>query len=122
MMKHESKGENKSHERVNAATKVDEDHRTIDEVTDPTFLEETSVEFTHPIEEEAKEDGLQHIYGWIALALAVLSFFFLPVLFSIAAIVIGIIARNRQSLALGYSAIVIGAISLLFYMMLPALM
>lgn len=89
---------------------VDE-HDTIDEVSERTFLEETSAEFTHPIEEDERQDEVHHVYGWIGLALSIISFFFIPFLFSVAGIIVGIIARNRQSLALGYSAIIVGALS-----------
>ena len=93
---------------------MDEGHRRpIEEREDRSFLEETASEFTHPIRGEERENAVQHAYGWIALALSLISFFFLPVLFAIAGIIVGIIARNRQSLILGYSAIVLGIISLI---------
>lgn len=92
---------------------MDEGHRIPDERRDRTFLEETASEFTQPVREENRVDEIQHAYGWIALALSIISFFFLPVLFAIAGIIVGIIARNRQSILLGYSAIVLGIISLI---------
>lgn len=96
---------------------VDE-HETIDEVSGQTFLEETSAEFTHPIEEDEHDDQVQHIYGWIGLALSIISFFFIPFLFSVVGIIVGIIARNRRSTILGYSAIIVGALSFIFNLFL----
>lgn len=102
--------------KTDANKDMDEGHRRPNEEREHdtrTFLEETSSEFTHPIREEARENEVQHAYGWIALALSVISFFFLPVLFAVSGIIVGIIARNRQSTILGYSAIVLGIISLI---------
>jgi len=95
---------------------MDEGHRTPEPDNDRnrrTFLEETASEFTEPVRNVEREDDVQHAYGWIALALSIISFFFLPVLFAIAGVILGIVARNRQSYILGYSAIVLGIISLI---------
>jgi len=91
-----------------------DERMTIDEVPNQTFLEETSAEFTHPISEDEQSNEVHHVYGWIGLALSIISFFFIPFLFSIAGIIVGIIARNRRSTALGYSAIIVGALSFIF--------
>lgn len=51
-------------------------------------------------------------YGWIALALSVLSFFIMPILFGAAGIILGFVARTRNAELLGNTAIIIGAISI----------
>jgi|SRR5690625_1115938 len=99
-----------------ASTNNEEQHNTIDEVSEQSFLEETSTEFTHPIDGDERTDETHHVYGWIGLALSIISLFFVPYLFAIAGIIVGIIARNRRSPALGYSAIVIGAISIVIHL------
>lgn len=78
-----------------------------------SYLEETSAEFSHPIQEDENINEVQQVYGWVGLALSIISFFFIPLLFSISGIIVGVIARNRRSVILGYSAIIIGIISLL---------
>lgn len=50
--------------------------------------------------------------GYVALALSVLSLFFLPLLFGAAGIVLGIVARRSGAEGLGAWAIGIGAVSL----------
>lgn len=99
-----------------------QEHVTIDEAGGRSFLEETSAEFTHPIEADERQNNVQHIYGWIALALSIVSFFFIPFLFSIAGIIVGFVARNRGSVFLGISAIVVGALSFLFNLFLLPMM
>lgn len=110
MQRHNDGGNDPFYETNRDDNLVDE-HDTIDEAPRQTFLEETSAEFTHPIEEDERSDEVHHVYGWIGLALSIISFFFIPFLFSVAGIIVGIIARNRRSLALGYSAIIVGALS-----------
>ncbi|MBO9128368.1 imidazole glycerol phosphate synthase [Bacillus sp. 165] len=46
--------------------------------------------------------------GWIALALAALSFFTYPVFFGIAAVVLGIYAISRDAKTTGWMALIIG--------------
>src|SRR5690606_26715978 len=95
---------------------MDEGHRTPEPDNDRnrrTFLEETASEFTEPVRNVEREDDVQHAYGWIALALSIISFFFLPVLFAIACVILGIVARNRPSLLLVYSDLVVVIISLI---------
>lgn len=53
------------------------------------------------------------ITGWIAIALSILSFFMMPIILGGAGIIVGFIARNRDSEWLGNTAIVAGAISIL---------
>lgn len=60
-----------------------------------------------------------NIPGWIGLALAVLSFFMMPVILGAAAIIVGFVARGRDATWLGNTAIALGVISIivrLFFM------
>lgn len=121
-MKENNNGEHNSFNEGDRSELLDDEHVTIDEVSEPTYLEETAAEFTHPIAEDERSDRVHHVYGWIALALSVVSFFFIPFLFSIAGIVVGVVARNRRSFALGYSAIVIGALSFIINLFMTPFM
>lgn len=112
-MQRHTNGEYDPFDDTNKDDVLVDEHDTIDEAPEQTqtFLEETSAEFTHPIEADERSDEVQHVYGWIGLALSIISFFFIPFLFSVAGIIVGVIARNRHSLILGYSAIIVGALS-----------
>ncbi|WP_077621488.1 DUF4190 domain-containing protein [Sediminibacillus massiliensis] len=51
-------------------------------------------------------------FGWVAVILAALSFFMMPVVLGAAAIIFGFISRNRGADTLGNTAIIAGAISI----------
>ncbi|WP_416149351.1 DUF4190 domain-containing protein [Salipaludibacillus sp. HK11] len=51
--------------------------------------------------------------GALGIALSIVSLFFLPVIFAIAGIVFGAIAVRKNRQALGYTAVAIGAFSLI---------
>lgn len=53
------------------------------------------------------------VFGWIAVALSVISFFWLPILFGAAGIIMGFMARNRHATTLGNIAIAAGAVAIL---------
>lgn len=59
------------------------------------------------------DDQLSNIPGWIALGLAVLSFFMMPIIIGGAAIIVGFVARNRGALWLGNISIAIGVVSII---------
>lgn len=69
------------------------------------------------INPDRKDDDIgaqaRSVPGWIALALSILSFFIMPIILGGAGIIVGFIARNRDSEWLGNTAIVAGAISIL---------
>lgn len=53
------------------------------------------------------------VYGWIGIALSVISFFMMPVILGAAGIILGFVSRSRGADALGNTAIAAGAISIL---------
>lgn len=83
------------------------------ELDDGLFNEETAAEIMDddmPVAEDVNiSSGL---YGWIGIALSVISFFIAPLVLSIAAIILGFVARSREQIVLGNVAIVIGVISI----------
>lgn len=59
-------------------------------------------------------------YGWIGLALSVVSFFMMPVILGAAGIILGFVSRSRGADTLGNIAIAAGAISILIrFLVLP---
>lgn len=80
------------------------------------YDEEVATEITEPIlnkDTNADSEQSNQLFGWIAVALSIISFFIAPLFFAIAGIILGVIARNRHSTLLGYSAIVLGIISII---------
>lgn len=60
------------------------------------------------------------MYGWIGLALSVISFFMWPVVLGLAGIVLGFVSRSKGANVLGNIAITVGVISILISLfMLP---
>lgn len=85
------------------------------------YSEESSAEIAAPVTFNNRAENTQQNagatagsgIGIAALALSILSLFFLPVLFGAAGIVLGFVARRRGANALGAWAIGIGALSLI---------
>lgn len=68
------------------------------------------------VSEEKDEDfdiEVNNTVGWVAIALSVISFFWLPILFGAAGIITGFIARSRNANVLGNIAIAAGVIAIL---------
>ncbi|WP_442785802.1 hypothetical protein [Lentibacillus sp. Marseille-P4043] len=59
------------------------------------------------------DTNVNSTYGWIALALSIVSFFWLPIILGGAGIIIGFIARSRGANTLGNTAIIAGAVSII---------
>lgn len=83
------------------------------------YDEEVAAEIIDTDSPEVIEDNdnelqlTNNIYGWIAIALSLLSFFIMPYVFAVASIVLGFIARTRHRTILGNAAIGIGIISII---------
>ncbi|MFC2948370.1 hypothetical protein [Virgibacillus sediminis] len=83
---------------------------------DSSRNEEYAEEFTADNvldDNQANEDEVNSMYGWIGIALSVISFFIWPVILGGAGIVLGFISRSRGADSLGNIAIAAGAISIL---------
>ncbi|MEW9675784.1 DUF4190 domain-containing protein [Lentibacillus sp. L22] len=59
------------------------------------------------------ETNVNSAYGWVALALSIISFFWMPVILGAAGIIVGFIARGRGANTLGMTAIIAGAASII---------
>ncbi|GGB29186.1 hypothetical protein F3157_00180 [Virgibacillus dakarensis] len=63
--------------------------------------------------EDDDDTNASSTYGWVALALSIVSFFWLPIILGGAGIIVGFIARSRGANTLGMTAIIAGAVSIL---------
>lgn len=59
------------------------------------------------------EEDTNTMYGWIGLALSIISFFVWPIILGAAGIILGFVSRSRGADTLGNIAIAAGAISIL---------
>ncbi|SDK54280.1 DUF308 domain-containing protein [Sediminibacillus albus] len=82
----------------------------------------TATEFNQPVSSGEKETNMksevQTGFGWLAVILAVLSFFMLPVVLGAAAVIFGFVSRNRGAHTLGNTAIIAGAVSIIISLFL----
>lgn len=64
---------------------------------------------------DTDEDGreVNGAFGWIAVALSIISYFMMPIILGGAGIIMGFVSRNRGAETLGNTAIIAGAISIL---------
>ncbi len=88
------------------------------------YIEETSAELAAPVTMDREDryadeaNGIKEkadngkMYGYIGVALSLLSLFMLPVLFGATAIILGFIARRKGASGSGMTAITIGTISI----------
>ncbi|MGP4107254.1 hypothetical protein [Virgibacillus sp. L01] len=64
-------------------------------------------------DENTEGDQANSAFGWVALALSIISFFIMPIILGGAGIIVGFISRNRDAETLGNTAIIAGAASIL---------
>ena len=77
-------------------------------------LSAQDVNKTNTTEEDSGFDmQTNSVIGWAAVALSVISFFWLPILFGAAGIITGFMARNRHATTLGNIAIAAGAVAII---------
>ncbi|WP_138415765.1 DUF4190 domain-containing protein [Aquibacillus sediminis] len=92
---------------------LDEAYKRDEEVAQ----ELTATDFNRPMETDEQETEMKTEVntgmGWLALVLAALSFFVMPVILGAAAVIFGFISKRRGADTLGNTAIVIGAISII---------
>ncbi len=73
----------------------------------------TADDFDGPLNVEDDNADVNSVYGWVGIALSVISFFIMPIILGAAGIVLGFISRSRGADALGNTAIVAGAVSII---------
>ncbi|GAA0443220.1 hypothetical protein GCM10008983_20510 [Lentibacillus halophilus] len=95
-------------------TNFNDGKRDMDEVQSRRD-EEFAAEITADDAEAKKDDDTDatSIYGWVAVALSIISYFLMPIILGGAGVILGFISRNRGSETLGNTAIVAGGISIL---------
>lgn len=103
----EKESPNVSGNDLNRGRKNRQDEETATEITgfDDRILDQD--------DEIHANNQIGNVPGWIGLALAVLSFFMMPIIFGAAAIIVGFFARSRDANWLGNTSIVLGAISII---------
>lgn len=74
------------------------------------------------IEDRTDDPDLKNVYGWIGVALTLISFFIAPLIFAIVGIILGFVARRGNARILGNFAIGIGVVSILVRLFLLPLM
>ncbi|MFC0522589.1 hypothetical protein ACFFGV_03150 [Pontibacillus salicampi] len=86
---------------------------------DVEIAQEAAADINHvrdPIKSDERESDMQSEvqtgFGWLAVILAVVSFFVLPVVLGAAGIVLGFMSKRRGADTLGNTAIAAGAISI----------
>lgn len=82
---------------------------------DSSRNEEFAAEFTaddYAVDDNDDAD-VNSMYGWIGLALSIISFFVWPIVLGAAGIILGFVSRARGTDTLGNIAIAAGAISIL---------
>ncbi|RLL48064.1 hypothetical protein D8M04_01940 [Oceanobacillus piezotolerans] len=84
---------------------------------DSSRNEEYAAEFTandYDVRKSVEtEDEAITMYGWIGIALSVISFFIWPIVLGAAGIIMGFVSRSKGADTLGNIAIAAGAISIL---------
>ncbi|SFE29584.1 DUF4190 domain-containing protein [Alteribacillus iranensis] len=73
----------------------------------------TRDEERNEIETDTGDESMGRGIGIAAIVLSICSLFFLPIITGAAGIILGILAIRRETRGMGYSAIVIGAISIM---------
>lgn len=94
-------------------------------ITDDEQARENDIEFASEFISEEKrqadvdtDEFMNQSFGWLAVVLAILAFFTMPILFGIAGIVLGFISRNRGHLWLGNTAIVLSVLALIIQLII----
>ena len=96
---------------------ADSDRDPIDIVPDSSRNEEFAAEFTaddHAVtDRDERVDEANSTYGWIGIALSVISFFMWPIVLGAVGIILGFVSRSRGADTLGNIAIAAGVISII---------
>lgn len=96
------------------ANRVESNRDFVETEPDSKRDEEFSAEFTADDYDGVNSDGdVNSTYGWIGIALSVVSFFMMPIILGAAGIILGFVSRSRGADTLGNIAIAAGAISII---------
>jgi len=79
--------------------------------------EMTADDYQHQSDEDREGDSIT-MYGWIGIALSVISFFMWPIVLGAAGIIFGFVSRSKGADTLGNIAIAAGAISIIISLFL----
>lgn len=83
-----------------------------EEISGELTADDVANQVADETEDRADQDATG-MFGWLALALSVLAFFWMPIVLGAAGIILGIVARNRNAETLGNIAIAAGAIAII---------
>src|SRR5699024_255604 len=99
------------------ATNFDGDQPRVEDTQsrrDEEFASEmTADDIEEPVDSDEDGTEVNSAFGWIALALSIISYFIMPIILGGAGIIMGFVSRNRGADTLGNTAIIAGAISIL---------
>ncbi|MFD1363038.1 hypothetical protein [Lentibacillus salinarum] len=101
------------------ATNFDGDQPRVEDIRsrrDEELASEMTVDdVDEPVVDSDEDNGTEanSAFGWIALALSIVSYFVMPIILGAAGIIMGFVSRNRGSETLGNTAIIAGGISIL---------
>ncbi|WP_249871082.1 hypothetical protein [Oceanobacillus saliphilus] len=84
-----------------------------DSARDEEYAQEMTADDYEPRKRERDNGEVTTMYGWIAIAVSVISFFMWPIVLGAAGIILGFVSRSRGADMLGNIAIAAGAISIL---------
>lgn len=79
----------------------------------PSRDEEYAAEYVSDAPTSGSKQETISMYGWIGIALSIISFFMWPLVFGAAGIILGFVSRSKGADSLGNIAIAAGAISIL---------
>lgn len=91
--------------RFNPARKTDDEETAAEMTADDMD--------TQSIVEDDDDANVNSTYGWVGLALSIVSFFWLPIVLGAAGIIVGFVARSKGANTLGMTAIIAGAVSII---------
>lgn len=95
-------------------------YHSLDERNEEYATELTADDYNEPKNADEQQSNMQEQsnvnansgFGWFAIVLSVLSFFWMPIVLGAAGIILGIVARNRGAQTLGNIAIVVGGLAI----------
>jgi hypothetical protein len=104
---------------IETPPKHGEEKKSLDSRLNSRRDEEYAAEFTTDAYKGEREGHeVISMYGWIGLALSVISFFMWPIVLGAAGIILGFVSRNKGAATLGNVAIAVGVISIIISLLM----